>query len=156
MAFVSEFYTLLEIMNTSQYNSVMKEYLSYFSAAALWNIPYIEAVLGLDLLKEAREILPFPDAVRDFLKVTEQSTCANLLFLQAQWYQETAKCFVTGTAVSSACMQTWTSIDLYCLACSFVRIRRAVLPRQSQQSKSSRLFSQKHRVTADIEEPYGR
>lgn len=27
----------------------MKEYLSYFSAAAFWNIPYIEAVLGSDI-----------------------------------------------------------------------------------------------------------
>jgi len=27
----------------------MKEYLSYFSAAALWNIPYIEAVLGPEI-----------------------------------------------------------------------------------------------------------
>jgi len=27
----------------------MKEYLSYFSAAAFWNIPYIEAVLGSEI-----------------------------------------------------------------------------------------------------------
>lgn len=27
----------------------MKEYLSYFSAAAIWNIPYIEEVLGSEI-----------------------------------------------------------------------------------------------------------
>lgn len=36
-------------MHISQYNSYMKEYLSYFSAAAFWNIPYIEAVLGSEI-----------------------------------------------------------------------------------------------------------
>ena len=36
-------------MHASQYNSYMKEYLSYFSAAAFWNIPYIEAVLGSEI-----------------------------------------------------------------------------------------------------------
>ena len=33
----------------SQYNSYMKEYLSYFSAADFWNVPYIEAVLGTEI-----------------------------------------------------------------------------------------------------------
>lgn len=36
-------------MHTSQYNPIMKEYLSHFSAAAFWNIPYIEAVLGSEI-----------------------------------------------------------------------------------------------------------
>ena len=37
-------------MHTLQYNCYyMEEYLSYFSAAALWNIPCIEAVLGFEI-----------------------------------------------------------------------------------------------------------
>jgi len=31
------------------YSAYMKEYLSYYSAAAFWNIPYIEAVLGSEI-----------------------------------------------------------------------------------------------------------
>ncbi len=36
-------------MHTLQYNFYMKEYLSYFSAAVVWSIPYIEAVLGPEI-----------------------------------------------------------------------------------------------------------
>lgn len=36
----------LEIVHIQLYNFCMKAYLSYFSAAAYWNIPYLETVLG--------------------------------------------------------------------------------------------------------------
>lgn len=41
--------TTLEVPRVSRYNCFMKEYLSYYSAAAYWNIPYIEAVLGSEI-----------------------------------------------------------------------------------------------------------
>ncbi len=36
-------------MNNSLYNSNMKRYLSHFSAAAFWNIPYSEVILGSEI-----------------------------------------------------------------------------------------------------------
>lgn len=40
---------MIEVSFILQYNFYMKEYLSHFSAAAFWNIPYIEAVLGSEI-----------------------------------------------------------------------------------------------------------
>ncbi len=48
MEIISE---LIEFWYTSQYNSYMKEYLSHFSSAIHWNIPYIEAVIGTEIVE---------------------------------------------------------------------------------------------------------
>jgi len=41
------FTTILEIMSSLSYNYCMEKFLSHFSAALIWDIPYIESVLGL-------------------------------------------------------------------------------------------------------------
>lgn len=47
---------LLEINCMAQYNSYMKEYLSYYSAATFWNIPYIETVLNSEIEETSKVI----------------------------------------------------------------------------------------------------
>lgn len=42
---------LLDIHNTQLYHNNMKEYLSHFSAAIMWDIPYVEAVLGFKVIE---------------------------------------------------------------------------------------------------------
>ncbi len=58
----------MEILDILLYNSYMKKYLSHFSAAAVWNIPYSEVILG----PEIAETNPVDFTVSEYSERTQK------------------------------------------------------------------------------------
>jgi hypothetical protein len=58
--------------------------LSCFSAAAFWNIPYIEAVLGSEIAETTPVDFTVSERSARSQKKAEGSTCANLLYPPVQ------------------------------------------------------------------------